>query len=231
MKREKLETVSKKKTKETVSVKIYLRNFILFVNKHLMKTIGILFVVALLLLAVSFKFVSSTIFEEQDAIGVFANYWSKLQVIFVTALAGIVPYIYAPVVGFTGCVISEVSNLTYAIKFHGYLVGTLAYIVPLVLNLLVISVVTALGIYICKAITIGYRVSNIKNMNWLNFRIKLYETLQKQSKVDELTKHKDKKIKKLESKKEKINYLQILNTSIVVCIIQFISVLIQHIVL
>ena len=156
----------------------------------------------------------------RDGIKLFSEYGSKISVLAITAFAGIVPYMYAPIIGFFGSVINEVTTLAYAIKGYGYLGGILAGIIPMILNII-----------ICKSITVGYRISSTKNMNFMNFRIRLYEALGKQNKVEELTKKRDEKIDKLESKKEKINYLQILNVAIVVCIIQFVSTLIQHIVL
>lgn len=219
-----------KNAKKNFSWKSYLREFILFVDKKLLKTIGILLIVSIVLMAICFNVVSGMTIE-QDKISLFENYFSKLQVLAVTGVAGIVPYIFAPVVGFLGYVLSELTTFIYAVKMHGYFLGIILGIIPLLLNLLSISIVTALGIYLCKTVTIGYKMSNIKNMNWLNFRIRLYETLQKQDKVEKLKKQKESKIDKLEAKKEKINYLQILNIAIVVFVLQFISVLIQHIML
>ena len=234
MKRERVKGVA---DKSEFNIKNYAKEFLLFLDKHIIKKSGILFVVALLIIGISLSFIVNVAKTDEcvgtcrDGIRLFSEYGSKMSVLFVTAFAGIVPYMYAPIIGFIGSVINEVITLAYAIKGYGYFCGTLAYIVPMLINIIVACVVAAIGIYVCNAITVGYKISNVKNMNVINFRIKLYEGLSREKKVKELTKKRDEKLKKLEAKKEKINYLQILNTAIVVSIIQFMSVVIQHIVL
>lgn len=239
MRRENVEKKQTKKTKkeQKITVKSYLRDFLLFVDKNLLKTVGILFVVAILLTAVSLKPIVTDILSLEcegtcrDGVGILSEYGSKMQVLLVTAFAGIVPYIFAPVVGFIGYVLSEVSSFAYIIKGYGYAAGIAMGIVPMIINLLIICIVAALGIYICRTVTVGYKISSVKNMNFTNFRIKLYEVLQNEKKVKEFTEKRDKKLAKLQDKKEKINYLQILNVAIIVSILQFISVLVQEIIL
>ena len=223
--------------KKNFNIKKYIKEFLLFADKHLLKKAGILFVVALLIIGISLGFMVNTVKADEcvgtcrDGIKLFSEYGSKMSVLFVTAFAGVVPYMYAPIIGFVGSVINEVTTLAYAIKGYGYFGGTLAGIVPMLLNIMIVCIVASLGIYVCKAITVGYKISNVQNINLVNFKIKLYEGLSREKKVKELTKKRDEKLKKLESKKEEINYLQIFNTAIVVSIIQFVSVVIQHVVL
>lgn len=238
MRRENVKAKTKTKSKDKkFSVKAYIRDFLLFVDKELIKTTGILLVVAILLIAISLSsIVSMNVAKDcegtcRDGVTFLSEYGSRLQVLLITAISGIVPYIFAPVVGFIGGILAEVSNLSFVIKGYGYLAGIGLGIVPLILNVVVVCIVTALGIYICRTITVGYKISSVKNMNFTNFRIRFYEAIQNEEKAKALTKARDEKINKLQNKKEKINYLQILNVTIVVCIIQFIAVLIQEIIL
>jgi len=219
------------------SLKSYIRDFLIFVDKKLLKTTGILLVISILLIAISLSTTIAAILPQEcegtcnDSATILSSFGSQMQLLFIIALAGVVPYIYAPIVGFIGYVLQEVSKLAYTIKGYGYLAGIGLGIVPLIINVLVICVITALAIYICNNITIGYRISSLKNMNMLNFRIKIYEVIKKDSKIEQLTKKRDDKIAKLQAKKEKINYLQVLNVFFVISIVQFISVLIQEIIL
>ena len=217
--------------KEKCSFKKYLKGFLTFLRDNLEKRIGILLIISLLLIAIELKLVLSvtSIGVEIEKVGLFKNYLSNAQVIFITALAGIVPYMYAPVVGFIGYIYTDAYKFALNIINMGYLKGISLGIVPLILNTIVICIVTALGIYICKKITVGYKISNVKNMNFLNFRIRVYEVIGKEDKVKEYTKKRDEKIAKLESKKEKLNYLQIANTLLLSLIIQFISAVIERI--
>ena len=233
------EKVEKKKTKkkEKITVKSYIRDFLLFVDKKLIKTTGILFIVAVLLIALFIRPLISSALEQNcvgtciDGVTLLSKYGSKVQGILVTIIAGIAPYIYAPIVGFASYVLGEATNLAYIIKGYGYLGGVVRGIIPLILNITTICMVTSIGIYICNTITVGYRISNMKNENFINFRIKFYEALQNKKKVQALTKRKNEKMAKLEARKEKINYLQALNVFVVSCILQFVSSLVQHIML
>ena len=238
MKNEKIgkrKKVENNKENKKITLKSYIRDFLIFLDKNIIKTTCILFVIAILLFAISLKgFVVNANSTDCvsgciDSIKMLPTFWSKLQVVLVTVVAGLVPYIYAPVVGFLGQTLVEVNELAYVIKDTGYFVGLIKAIVPMILNYITISLATALGMYICRAVTVGYKISNIKNMNITNFRIKVYEILQKEDKVKELTEKRDKKIKKLEDSKNKVNYLQVLNTTLLICIIQFVSALIQAI--
>lgn len=233
----------KKSTKSTTNkkkknaVKTYIRNFLLFVDKNLIKKTGILCIVALVVVAICVGFVIKITMASEcegacnDGGTVISNYWSYIKLLVISVISGVVPYIYLPVVGFLACVLQEISNFAYVIKGYGYVVGIGLGIIPLILNILVAAIVAALGIYICRNITIGYRITNLKNMNVTNFKIKTYEIFGKKEKAEKLINTRNSKIEALEAKKEKLNLLQILNVSIVVCILQFISVLIQQIAL
>ena len=236
-KRELKKVSNKRASKKDSNIKKYIKDFFVFADNHLIKKIGLFIVLAILIVAISLGFVVSAVKDAEcvgtcrDGVKLFQEYGSRMSVILFIGIAGVVPYMYVSIIGFAGMVISEATTLAYAIKGYGYVGGILAGIVPLLLNTITVSIVTALGIYICKVVTVGYKISNIKNMNAMNFRIRLNEVLARQKKVEELTKKKEEKLGRLEAKREKLAYLQILNTAIVVSIIQFVSVVIQHIVL
>jgi len=223
----------KAKKKNELSFKKHIRDFLLFIDNKLIKTVGILAVVALVLIVISISPMVSSVNEQtqhvNETMTISTDFLSKLKILLFTLVAGIVPYVYIAVLGLVGYVVNEVTSLSELIVEYGYLGGIGAGIIPLVINVIIICVVTALAIYICKTVTVSYKISNIKNMNFTNFRIKLYEVLQKEDKVKMLTKKKEEKLNKLQKNKEKLNYIQILNVSIVICILQFISVVIQHI--
>lgn len=225
-----------KDKKENKSVKKYLKNFLMFINEKLYKQIKVLLIVAILIIALSLTaFVSQALKDtcvgmcRDESVTLISTYWNKLQILLVSAISGIVPYLYAPIIGFIGYLLSIVSEISYIIKGLGYVKGIFVSILPFVINVITISLVTSLGIYICKTVMVGYRISNLKNMNFLNFRIKLYEELGNKEKQKKLVKKKETKLKKLESKHEKLDYLQIINVFIVSAILQFIATLIQEI--
>ena len=217
--------------KENMGIKNYIKNFLIFIRDNVEKKFGILLAISLLLIAIELKIILGLEqgADEVEKIGLFKEYWENVKIIFITGFAGIVPYMYAPVVGYFGYIYIEVAKLVSIIKTYGYLKGILLGGFPFLLNIVVICIVTALGIYICRKITVGYKISNVKNMNFLNFRIRLYEVIGNETKEKELAKKRDDKIAKLENSKEKLNYLQIVNTMVVCLILEFISVVLGRI--
>ena len=221
--------------KNKLKIKEYLRDFLLFIDKNVWKTMRILMVITVLLIAISIKSLTdyTSLLECEgsclDKATVWSDYGSNISVLLVTLAAGLVPYIYVPIVGFVGYITQELTGITVIIKELGVLKGLVVGIIPLLLNLIIICLITAVAIYICKSRTTSYRISNMQNMNFTNFRISLYESLGKKEKVQALVKKKEEKLNKLQAKKEKLNYLQILNVIIVAGILEFIAVAIQHI--
>lgn len=224
-----------KKVNKKITVKGYIKDFFKFFNTNLIKTTKILLLVAVLLVALSIvSFVNSVALQDcvgtcRDGSTIGSEFISKVNVILITLVAGIVPYIYLSVLGFLGYVLKEVYVLAFVIKGHGYFLGTILGIIPLILNIICISLITAAAIYICKTVTVGYRISNLSNMNLLNFKIKFYQILGNEEKQKLLANKKDKKMETLKGKKEKINYIQLLNISVIVALLQFVSVIIQEI--
>ena len=80
-------------------------------------------------------------------------------------------------------------------------------------------------------VTLKGKLSGLTGMNYTNFKIKLYEDMHNKEKVKELKAKQDEKIKKLNSKIKKIDYLQIFKVSVVIIVLQIISILIQEILL
>lgn len=237
-KKSKTKNEVKNKEKNNWSVKSYLKASLSFIKQNLVKYIKVFLVISIVLIALTASaFITNA--ESQTCIGMciddsitfISQYWSKLQIILITTISGIVPYIFAPVIGFIGYILSIVSELGYIIKGLGYVKGIFVWLVPAMIDILTISITASVGIYICKTVTIGYKISSVNNMNFLNFRIRLYEAIGNKEKFEKLTKQKNEKVKKLESKKNKLNYLQILNVVVLIAVLQFISTLIQEILL
>lgn len=226
------------KSKNKFSIKKYLRDFLKFIQENMSRYIKVFLVISIILIALTIstfitKAESSTCIGmcRDSSVNFITEYWSKLQILLITIVAGIVPYIFAPVIGFIGYVLSIASELSYIIKGLEYVKGIAIWLFPAMLDILTISITVSVGVYICKTVTVGYKISSINSMNFLNFRIKLYEEIGNKQKYEQLTKLKKEKIEKLEGKKNKLKYLQILNVVILIVILQFISTLIQEILL
>lgn len=219
------------KTKKKFSFKEYINNFLNFFKENLLKYFKIFVITSLIIIPVGIKAINGIDFEKIPAGDVvsFKLFINNIEALYITVLSGIVPYMYVPVVGFLAFIYSDVVNFVYVISTYGYLKGIVISFLPLIISVFDISMISAIGIYICKRITVKYKLSDIKHMNSLNFKISMYETLGKKNKVKEYKKKKEGKISKLEKNNKKLNYIQIGNTLIIVTILEFISFLIKKI--
>ena len=233
-----------KKIKENISerfkgitFKSYLKRIYDFFNSNLKKTFVVMCVVAVLLIVIGVQTEVNSIQNgtnssyNLDGLTFGESYISNIQVIFMVVLAGIVPYMYIPVAGGLMEMYNELVMSAYIIVEKGYLKGILLYIFPLLLNICIISVATALGVYICKTVTMKYKIDNIKHMNSTNFRLKWYEVIKNEKKKETLEEKKNKKLIKLEKKYKKIDYFGLINITIRLFVLQIIASLLRIVVI
>lgn len=220
-----------------MTFKSYLKETLEFFNTNLKKPFVILAIISILIIVMGVSTGVASIqagtYNEENfkAISFGESYITNLQVIFVVIFAGIVPYMYVPVIGGLAGAYTELTTLAYLIVEKGYLKACLIYILPMLLNIAIITMATVLGMYICKTVTAGYKLDNMKHMNSTNFKIKLYELTKKDKKKKELENKKNKKLKELESKSKKIDYFQLVNITVILFIIQIIASLFRVVII
>ena len=215
------------------TLKDYLTTFAIFFKEKLAKSVVILLVIAIILSVIMLK-ISLGVNKDINEIGDFSFFKeiiNGLKVFIIIIISGIIPYLYAPVIGFVEFLITNSVNLSKLIIVYGFGIAILKGIIPFLINIISICLITSIGIYICREITLGYKISSSKDMNFTSFKIQLYKSIGNEKKSKEIAKKRDEKVKKLENKKTKIEYLQIINVIILVTILQVISALIEKIVL
>lgn len=163
--------------------------------------------------------------------GLISTYVSKLEMLAVTVLAVLVPYFYLPFLGFVGYIYYEAISFTNVINVYGYFSGILRYIVPFVMNVVVVSVVTSVCVYLSKIITAKFKYNRKNAMNFTKFRLKVYEMTKKEDKYNELLKKSEEKERKLEQKVRKIEWKYVIYIFAVMAVLQFISVCIERLVI
>jgi len=213
-----------------LTFKTYISSTVSFAKENLIKTIWILGVIVLVILA-SLLIKPQILKMEIANVTFLANYIEAIKVVVIMIFAGIAPYLYAPVIGFVYGIYLDVICMANLILEVGYLKGILMYIIPFVLNSLIIITATALGLYICKNITLGYRITNVKSTNSMDLRISIYEATGKKDKKNKLEKERQEKIKKLENKKKELDLFQIINVTAILCVIQAVSSLAKALVI
>jgi len=220
-----------------MTFKSYLKETLEFFNNNLKKTFFVLGIISVLIIAMgitsSVKSIQSSEYSTNIVkdISFGESYFTNIQVIVIIIFAGIVPYMYVPVIGCLSGTYNELITFAYLTLEKGYLKATIMYILPILLNISIICIATALGMYICKSVTSGYKLDNMKHMNSTNFRLELYKLSKKDKKQKELEDKKNKKIKELENKHKKIDYFQVFNITIILFVLQLIASLLRVIVI
>lgn len=208
-----------------------------FVKNKVMPKVLICIVIALLLVSVftisavnSVKKLGCTeIYCSSEGITISENFISRLEMLLLTLVASVVPYFYMPVLGLVLYMYNEIITLAHVINVNGYLFGILRYVLPLLFNIISISLVTGTAIYMAKIVTDKRRLNRNSSMNFTSFRLKIYEMLKNKEKYDKLYKAQQERIDKLQKVTEKIEWKGVAITAIVAIGIQFIGVVLQSI--
>lgn len=226
----------KEKIKE-ISIKKIIKSIYDFYKINLKKTFLILCMVNIIIIVLGIPSVVQIlkISAETEKIVTSANFFNiysiNIQMVFFIVLAGIVPYIYIPIVGAFAGSLTEISKIATLILDKGYLMATIIYLLPMLLNICIISIAVALGIYVCKTITAKYKLTDAKSMGFTKFRIDLYDTLKKKDKKEELEKKREQKIAELEKKNRKLDYFNIIGITLILFVLQIIASLFELVIM
>lgn len=227
-----------RKLKENKKNTSYISCFVNFFNKELKKKtiifICIFIIFSLVIISPVMKLViqqkcTNLCIDENITYKLIAK--DKVLLTLITLIAGVVPYLYIPVISGIGYMYQIIVEFSHILVQNGYFIGTIELLIPYVLNVISISIITSLGIYLCKINTHKYILVQQRNMNWNTFKLELYKITGKKEKQDLV----EKKIKEKEEKRasidRKIDYKQVLNASVLCLILQLISSLIEYIVI
>lgn len=208
----------------------YLSSTVKFVKENLLKPLGIILVLSLLFM--TGLLIKPEILKMDIAnVTFWANYLETIKMIIIMVVSGIAPYLYAPIIGIAYEVYLEIIYLANVILEVGYLKGMFMYMIPFILNVVIAGLSAAIGIYMCKNITLGHRITDIKATNSMDLRISIYEATNKLDKKNKLEKERKNKIKKLEGKKKELDLFQIINMTTILCVLQLIASFIKSLVI
>ena len=227
-----------RKIKENKKNTSYISCFVNFFNKELKKK-TIIFACIFIIFSLVILFPLMKLVIQQECINFCMDEnitykliaKDKVLITLITVVAGVVPYVYIPVISGIGYMYQITVEFSHIIAQNGYFIGTIELLIPYILNVISISIVTSLGIYLCKINTYKYILVQQRNMNWNTFKIELYKITGKKEKKALVEKKIKEKEEKMASKDKKIDYKQVLNTSLLCLILQLISSLIEYIVI
>lgn len=216
-------------------MKEFLKKYFKFYIENLRKKVNILIILSVIFIFLSLLFnlketniiVDGVILKSTMTFLTISK--NKIILLAIGIVAGVVPYFYISAFVFVLYLYNEFIEIYTTASYFGLFSGTLRAIVPVLLNMFVISLSTALGIYICKVSTVKYKISQTTNMNWTNFRIKFFEASGNTAGVEKLKAKQDERLKKLNARDNKFEYINIFTTIIFIVFVQIISSLIQAI--
>lgn len=226
--------------------KSYIEKILEFWNKDLKKKFIIIFIIAVVLVGffanVSYQVNSlekmpgvsisnsesvnsEVLLIKKSAIDIIK---SKLSILGLTAIAGIVPYFYVPVFGLLGYTFT--TGMEIGIKLIEYNEGemlSIFFLLSTILDIICISLVTSVAIYWANMSTKRYLYSSTKNYSFLNLKLQIHDVLKKEDKIEQIKEEIEKRNQKQEKNNVKIKYLEILGILGIAVIIQMLSVFIS----
>lgn len=152
----------------------------------------------------------------------------KAMFIGLTLFMSILAIAYLPYIGLIGYSCAEALTISQAISILGF--GAIKYIVPLVINVVVISVITSVSLYISKISWYKGKIRRKNNMNFTNFRLQFYNMIKDQKKYDKLNQKYNSKNEQYEKKIEKIDWKKLWPICAWMLALQVISAVIEYIV-
>lgn len=223
-----LEDLNAGKVKKEKNIKVGIREF--FKNKLAINLI----VCVCLCVVITLISIISTVgkLKELDTFpeGNFkAEITNRLETQALTLVAAIVPYLYMPYLGLAAYMYNEIVNFGFVIVKYGYFMGMIRYILPFALNVISISLIVSVGVYLAKIHTAKFILNRKNTMNFTTFKLRVYQMLKKQEKYDELSKKQEKKLNKMEKRIEKIDWKNVCIFVIIALLIQIVSTLIQYV--
>ena len=205
-----------------MTFKSYIKETCDFVKNNLLKVTLILLAIALLSIGSVLYSPASFKYDKTDV--TFIKEWfERIQVLVIIVFAGVVPYMYIPVVGLAAGISTECIYFANYTLTVGRMKGTLVYILPMLLNLLFLAIATAIGFHICHNATLSQRIKSVKSKNSMDLKMAIFEATNKKDKVKKIEKQRKEKIKELESKKKDLDLFQIVNVTMVICVLQLVA--------
>lgn len=205
-----------------------------FVKTNVMKKTKVLFVIGILLTIVivgTFCYSESSFTNELTQVvektSILSSLKERIMVIALILLAGWVPYFYIPAIAYVAYVFMLSGDLFMQIYAKGKGVVLMLNFIPALLDIATISVIAALGIYMCKFTTKKYRYAQRTSFSWIDVKMQLYKMRKKEEKYEETVNKKEEKLKKMEENNVKIDYKNLAKVALPVAIINLVVCILQ----
>ena len=205
-----------------------------FMKKHVLKKTKVLTLVGILLfvLIISvFLGASEDVSSELNIIektSLISDIKERVIILLLILLAGWVPYFYIPAIAFGAYVFMLAGDVALAMELHGKASMILLNILPVLLDILTVSVIAAIGIYMTSYTTKKYKYTQRTSFSFLDVKIHLYQMTKKQEKYEEALAKKQERIDKMKENDVKIDYANIVKIAPLILIVNVIACIIEH---
>lgn len=145
-------------------------------------------------------------------------------------LAGFVPYFYIPILSYLGYIITIANDVAMLSTKCGTFKAIALYLIPGIVELVSISLITAVGFYLCKISTKNRKYVNSSSFGLDDVKIQLYEIRKQPEKAEKMREIKKEKAEKMELNNVKTNYIQVFSYLGLILVIQLILAIIEWII-
>ena len=207
-----------------------------FIKTHIFKKTRVLSIVGIILfLCVISVFISSSFslsleLETIEKTSLVNDLKERAFIMLLILLAGWVPYFYIPAIAFCAYVFMLAGDVVFAMESKGMIVTLLLNILPVLIDVLTVSIITAIGIYMSSYTTKKYRYTQRTSFSFLDVKIQLYQMTKKQDKYEEAVAKKQERIDKMKENDVKIDYGKIVRIVPAVAVINLITCIIEHLI-
>ena len=205
-----------------------------FLKSHVLKGFKILSVIGIILMTVILVAFSSVDSETIKEMGIGASNISLIAalkdrciVLLLILLAGWVPYFYIPAISYVAYIFMLSGDFFAIMCEKGKLVSLLLGTLPMVIDVLSVSVVAVIGIYMCKYTGKKYKYAQRTSFSWLDIKIQFYEMTKQTEKYEAALKKKQEKAEKMKENDVKIDYKNIAKVAGVMCVINIVMCIIE----
>jgi len=205
-----------------------------FIKTHVLKKTSILTIIGMLLfvLVISvFASASDDITDELQTIeksSLINDIKERFVILLLILFAGWVPYFYIPAVAFGAYMFMLAGDVALAMETHGKFATLLLNILPTLIDILTVSIITAIGIYITSYTTKKYRYTQRTSFSFLDVKIQIYQMTKKQDKYEDAIAKKQERIDKMKENDVKTDYGNIIKIVPAVIAINIIACIIEH---
>jgi len=229
MKKENREKVNKSKVEKKKELAEFIKTHILKKTKVLAIIGIILFVLIILVFFDASQDISSEL-EIVEKTSLLNDIKERVIILLLILFAGWVPYFYIPAIAFGAYIFILSGDVAFAMEGHGSIVTLLINILPVLVDVVTVSIIAAIGIYMTSYTTKKYRYAQRTSFSFLDVKMQLYQMTKKQEKYDEMVAKKQEKIDKMKANDVKIDYANILKIVPVIMVVNIIACIIEHLI-